>query len=86
MVEIDLTPQGRALATKAPEAAKGRRLHGLRRLSPRQLRTVQRGVSALVEIMEADDLEARFFFSDDDRPARAASERAIGAAGSLGSS
>jgi DNA-binding MarR family transcriptional regulator len=64
-VEVMLTPKGAALAAKAPEAAQGRLLHGLYRLSPRELRVVHRSVDTLVELMEAENVKARFFFSDD---------------------
>lgn len=64
-VELELTPEGVALAARAPEPAQGRLLHGLRELSPRQIRTLHASVEQLVEMMEASDVEARFFFSDD---------------------
>jgi DNA-binding MarR family transcriptional regulator len=64
-VEIALTPEGAALAARAPEPAQGRLLHGLRGLGPRELRTIRSAVERLVGMMEASDVEARFFFSDD---------------------
>jgi MarR family transcriptional regulator, organic hydroperoxide resistance regulator len=64
-VEIALTPAGAALAARAPEPAQGRLLHGLRGLSPRELRAIQSSVNRLGEMMEASKMEARFFFSDD---------------------
>lgn len=64
-VELELTPDGAALAARAPEPAQGRLLHGLRELTPRQIRTLHASVEQLVEMMEASDVEARFFFSDD---------------------
>lgn len=64
-VEIALTPQGAALAARAPAPAQGRLLHGLRALSPRELHGIRGSVDRLVQMMEAADVEARFFFSDD---------------------
>jgi len=64
-VEITLTPEGITLAARAPEPAQGRLLHGLRELSTRDLRTIRASIDRLVEMMEATDVEARFFFSDD---------------------
>ncbi len=64
-VELELTAEGVALAARAPEPAQGRLLHGLRELSPRQVHAIRASVQRLVEMMEATDMEARFFFSDD---------------------
>lgn len=64
-VEIELTAQGVALAARAPEPAQGRLLHGLRGLPPRELRAIRSSVNRLVDMMEASDVEARFFYSDD---------------------
>jgi DNA-binding MarR family transcriptional regulator len=64
-VEIALTPKGAALAALAPEPAQGRLLHGLRALPGRDVRAIRSAVEQLVEMMEASDLEVRFFFSDD---------------------
>lgn len=64
-VELALTPKGAALAARAPEAAQGRLLHGLQGLSRLALRRIRTSVDQLVEMMEASDVEARFFFSDD---------------------
>jgi DNA-binding MarR family transcriptional regulator len=64
-VEIALTPEGAALAARAPDPAQGRLLHSLRGCSPRELRAIRASVERLVGMMEASDVEARFFFSDD---------------------
>lgn len=64
-VEITLTPKGRELADRAPEAAQGRLLHGLSRLSLAKQRAILEAVEQLVAMMEATDVEVRFFFSDD---------------------
>jgi DNA-binding MarR family transcriptional regulator len=64
-VQIDLTAQGRELALRAPEAAQGRLLHGLSQMPATRVRTLRRSIDTLLEAMEASDVEARFFFSDD---------------------
>jgi len=64
-VEISLTPQGTALAARAPEPAQGRLLHGLGTLKDGELRAIRDAVFTLVDMMEAGDVRPRFFFSDD---------------------
>jgi DNA-binding MarR family transcriptional regulator len=65
VVEIALTQRGTALAADAPDPAQGRLLHALDRMSPAEVRKVRQAVDRLVEAMEATDVVARFFFSDD---------------------
>jgi DNA-binding MarR family transcriptional regulator len=65
VVELVLTKRGEALAARAPEAAQGRLLHGLRRLGPSQVRAIRQAIRQLVRMMEAADLHAPFFFADD---------------------
>ena len=64
-VRVELTAQGRALALRAPEAAQGRLLHGMQQLPAARVRALRRSIETLVRAMEADDVDARFFFSDD---------------------
>jgi len=63
VVKLRLTQEGARLAAKAPSAAQGRLLHGLRGLPPARLRTMRRVLSDLVDMMEAGDVEAQFFFA-----------------------
>jgi MarR family transcriptional regulator, organic hydroperoxide resistance regulator len=65
VVRLALTSAGAALATRAPEAAQGRLLHALRRMPKEEVRWIYGAVARLVQIMEAEDVEATFFFSDD---------------------
>lgn len=65
VVRIELTRRGAALSAMAPEPAQGRLLHGLRAMSPRDVRQVRRSVDRLVAAMEAGETEPRFFFSDE---------------------
>lgn len=64
VVEIALTKRGAALSSRAPEAAQGRLLHGLRAMSPFEVRNIRQAVDRLVEAMEASDVKARFFFAE----------------------
>jgi hypothetical protein len=50
--------------TEAPEPAQGRLLHGLSGMPPGKLRNIRRAVEDLVGAMEAEDVEARFFFEE----------------------
>jgi DNA-binding MarR family transcriptional regulator len=63
VVELRLTAEGARLAARAPSAAQGRLLHGLRSLPPARLRTIRRALGDLVGMMEAADVEAQFFFA-----------------------
>lgn len=64
-VQVELTSRGAAIAADAPEAAQGRLLHSLGLMSAEQLRGARRVVEQLVDAMEAGDVRARFFFSDE---------------------
>ena len=64
-VLIELTKRGLALSAMAPEAAQGRLLHGLQSMSGAEVSQIRRSVERLVQVMEAEDTTARFFFSDE---------------------
>lgn len=64
-VEIALTPRGRTLVADAPEPAQGRLLHALEGMPAPGVRRIRRAVGELVKAMEAADVNARFFFSDE---------------------
>jgi DNA-binding MarR family transcriptional regulator len=64
-VGIKLTPKGERMVGKAPLPAQGKLLHGLERLSRMEIHKIQEAMKTLVEIMEVQDLEARFFFSEE---------------------
>jgi DNA-binding MarR family transcriptional regulator len=65
VVHLALTARGSAVARRAPEPAQGRLLHALRAMPSPKVRQLRRAVDVLVSAMEARDVEARFFFSDD---------------------
>jgi DNA-binding MarR family transcriptional regulator len=64
-IRIRLTPKGRGLLRRAPHPAQGRLVHGLQAMSETQVASLRRALATLVRLMEAEDLEARFFFSAD---------------------
>ena len=65
VVRVALTKRGSALAADAPDAAQGRLLHALAEMSVAEVRRIRRVVDRLVGAMEATDVTARFFFSDE---------------------
>ncbi len=62
-VSLSLTPKGRSTLRRAPHPAQGRLVHGLRSMPPRKVQAIHRSLAALVQVMEAENLEATFFFS-----------------------
>ena len=65
VVLISLTRQGSQVAAQAPEAAQGRLLHGLLAMPSSEVRLIRSAVDQLVIAMEAEDVEATFFFAGD---------------------
>ncbi len=63
-IRIGLTLKGRALLKQAPHPAQGRLVHGLQAMSDRRVVEIQRALGTLVRVMEAEDLDAQFFFSE----------------------
>ena len=63
-VKLSLTAAGRALRKKVPHPAQGRLLHALQGMGEKQIAEIQKSVATLVKAMEAEDVEARFFFSE----------------------
>jgi len=64
-IRIGLTPRGRTLLKQAPHPAQGRLVHGLQVMSDRRVAEIQRALATLVRLMEAGDLDAQFFFSEE---------------------
>lgn len=64
-IRVRILPKGRALLKRAPHPAQGRLVHGLQAMSESQVTSLRRALATLVRVMEAEDLEARFFFSED---------------------
>jgi DNA-binding MarR family transcriptional regulator len=64
-VRVELTQRGATMAADAPEPAQGRLLHELNAMTAAELQRTRRVIDRLVSAMEARDVHARFFFSDD---------------------
>jgi MarR family transcriptional regulator, organic hydroperoxide resistance regulator len=63
-VRVELTERGGSVAADAPAAAQGRLLHGLEGMDTRRVRQIRRAIEDVVSAMEAEDVEARFFFAE----------------------
>jgi DNA-binding MarR family transcriptional regulator len=63
-ISIRLTPEGAKLLATAPHPAHGQLLHALQDMSGTLVGELREATDILVHAMEADDLEARFFFSE----------------------
>ncbi len=63
---ISLTRAGESLRAKAPHPAQGQLLHGLQAMSASEVREFHRILGKLVKVMEADGLDAQFFFKERD--------------------
>lgn len=64
-VRIALTAAGRRTVIQAPHPAQGQLIHGLQAMNRDEVAQLHGTLGRLVGVMEADDLEARFFFSDE---------------------
>ncbi|HJU83971.1 MAG TPA: MarR family transcriptional regulator [Holophagaceae bacterium] len=64
-VRLTLTAAGRALRKKAPQPTQGRLRSALEEMPERQIQDLHKAMQTLVKAMEAEDLEATFFFEGD---------------------
>lgn len=64
-VRIALTAAGRRTVAQAPHPAQGQLIHGLQAMRRGEVAQLHETLSRLVAVMEAEDLEARFFFSEE---------------------
>lgn len=64
-IRISLTPAGKRTVAQAPHPAQGQLIHGLQAMTRAEVAQLHGTLSRLVGVMEADHLEARFFFSDE---------------------
>ncbi len=62
VVKLLLTPKGKRLIKRAPDPIQGKMIYGLRGLNRVQLRSIYDSIQKLVEIMEAQNVKATFFF------------------------
>ncbi len=62
VVKVQLTPEGKEVVRKAPSPVQGKLIYGLRKLKKNELSTIYQSVLKLVEIVDAEHVEATFFF------------------------
>ncbi len=65
VIKIQLTAKGATLAKKSPNPIQGKMIHGLRRLKRDELYSIFSSLKKLVEIMEAQNVKATFFFDEE---------------------
>jgi DNA-binding MarR family transcriptional regulator len=65
IVLLSLTREGHQMASRAPEAAQGRLMHGLLAMPEREVRLILNSVDRIVGAMEAENIEATFFFASE---------------------
>jgi DNA-binding MarR family transcriptional regulator len=63
VVTVRLTYQGKQIISKAPEPAQGKLLHGLQKLSHREVMELYDSLQKIVHLMEVEHVKAKFFFS-----------------------
>jgi DNA-binding MarR family transcriptional regulator len=65
VIKIRLTAPGAVLVKKSPNPIQGKMIHGLRRLKWNELNSIFSAMRKLVEIMEAENIKATFFFDEE---------------------
>ena len=65
VIKIRLTEKGSALVKKSPNPIQGKMVHGLRKLKREELNAIFNSMQKLVEIMEAENVRATFFFDEE---------------------
>jgi len=65
VIKIQLTAKATALVKKSPNPIQGKMIHGLRRLKREELLSIFHSLKRLVEIMEAQNVRATFFFDEE---------------------
>jgi DNA-binding MarR family transcriptional regulator len=62
VVIVQLTPKGKKTVSKAPNPIQGKMVYGLNGLKQKNLNSIHDSVKKLVEIAEAQNIKATFFF------------------------
>ena len=65
VVKVQLTPSGKQLVKKAPNPVQGKMIYGLRKMNQGELEKIHGAVEKLVEIAEAKNVKATFFFDQE---------------------
>lgn len=64
-VRLSLSPERKALLATAPRPAQGQLIDGLNQRGPQRLQALAESLDRLVELTDAKQVEARFFFSEE---------------------
>jgi MarR family transcriptional regulator, organic hydroperoxide resistance regulator len=62
VVMVQLTSKGKKIVSKAPNPIQGKMVYGLNRLQQKNLNSIYGAVEELMEIAEAQNIKATFFF------------------------
>ena len=65
VIYVQLTPKGKRIVKKAPNPIQGKMIYGLRKLKAEELNSIYDSALKLVEIMEAQNVKATFFFNQE---------------------
>ena len=65
VIYVQLTPKGKRIVKKAPNPIQGKMIYGLRKLKAKELNSIYDSSLKLVEIMEAQNVKATFFFNQE---------------------
>ncbi len=65
VIHVQLTPEGRRVAKKAPRPIQGKMIYGLKKLKKDELLLIYASIQKLVEIMEAEKVKATFVFDQE---------------------
>jgi DNA-binding MarR family transcriptional regulator len=65
VIHVQLTPEGRRIAKRAPKPIQGKMIYGLKKLKKEDLLWIHASIKKLVEIMEAEKVKATFVFDQE---------------------
>lgn len=65
VVMVHLTDAGKRIVDKAPEPSQGKLLYSLQNLSQKEVLEMRRALQKIVRLMEVEEMEVRFFFSEE---------------------
>lgn len=65
VVTVHLTAAGKRIVDQAPEPSQGKLLHSLQRLSEKEVLEMHEALQKIVRLMEVEQLEVKFFFSEE---------------------
>lgn len=65
VVTVHLTAAGKRIVDRAPEPSQGKLLYSLQNLSEKEVLEMHEALQKIVRLMEVDQVEAKFFFSEE---------------------